>query len=152
MLAASMGHTSTMLPLILAGAHVNVATDGVGSDEQGNSPLTMATSYGHRDAVALLLEHRAHVGYMRADGKSALHRAARYGYDSVLSLLMKANADVNVTAATASASFEAKKREQARRDAGVEEGFCPLHEASFRGHVIGAQVAHSRCYHRRPEQ
>ena len=59
-----------------------------GGGPQKMTPLILAASGGHLDAVAELLLAGAHVSQCDADGNSALHVAAKNGYESVVQELL----------------------------------------------------------------
>ncbi len=67
--------------LIKRGAAVNAQSNN------GMSPLIVAASIDHIDAVKLLLENGADKGLKDAKGQTAKAWAAKRGYDSVVSLL-----------------------------------------------------------------
>jgi len=88
--ASSRGHEAIMLELLSARAKVDA------EDEEGRSPLQLASLAGHIDAVDTLLRARGsatHAG--EEDGRTALHRAASRGHVDVVNILLKARAELS---------------------------------------------------------
>jgi ankyrin repeat protein len=72
----------SVLGLLLAhGADINV------QDEDGWTPLYLASTRGTLEAVRLLLKHGADVEVKNNNGKTALQEAAARGHDDVVKLL-----------------------------------------------------------------
>ncbi len=84
------------VPLVKAllehGVRVNV------EDSEGNTPLLLATKWGHYDIVQLLLAHRADVNKPDTHGNTPLIIAAR-NYPGLVSCLLDHGADVNAQGA-----------------------------------------------------
>ena len=57
--------------------------------------MILATKYGHKDVVELLLEHNADVNASDRMGCTALIDAARSGYKETVELLFQFNSNVN---------------------------------------------------------
>ena len=75
--------------LLDAGAKPDIKT------RDGASPLWMAASGGHADAVRLLLERGAKAGFTAGDGTPAIWIAAAEGHAEVVKMLAAAGADPN---------------------------------------------------------
>lgn len=89
-LAASEGHTETVVALLTHNADVNLG------DMNQYSPLHSAACHGHEDVVELLLERGAH---LVADvlGWTPLHYATRFNHRQVVALLLCEGEDQNAT-------------------------------------------------------
>lgn len=88
--ASSQGHEDIVHELLSAGAEVDA------TDEEGRSPLQLASLAGHVRAVKALLRaggSATHAG--EEDGRTALHRAASRGHVDVVNMLLKARADLS---------------------------------------------------------
>ena len=112
-LASSNGHNG----------HVKVArfliehgADVAALDNNGSSPLHLASNNGQVEVAQLLVEHGADATSPRKDGWTPLHLASQSGYVNVARFLIEHGAD-----ATAQKDDEWK--------------WTPLHLASFNGHV-----------------
>lgn len=55
----------------------------------GQTPLQIASRWGHAEAVRLLLESGADASTEVADGDTALQEASRYGHTEVVRLLLR---------------------------------------------------------------
>jgi ankyrin repeat protein len=66
-------------------------------DENGETPLTIASSNGHVKCMALLLDRAADPNLADSDGFTAAHRACQFGHLKCLQLLSKRGADINRT-------------------------------------------------------
>ena len=77
-----------MQTLLKREANVNAA------NEDGTTPLFIAAEKGHRDIVALLLDHGADVKQTTTDGATPLHIAAEMGHRAIVALLLDEGADV----------------------------------------------------------
>lgn len=84
MYAALFGEMKVMRQLLARGAQVN---------HPGWTALHYAATGGHRDAIALLLEHHAYVDALSPNGTTPLMMAAREGHVSVARALVEAGAD-----------------------------------------------------------
>ena len=67
------GHLTVAQLLLQEGAKVNVP-----SGSENNIPLTLACWKGHRDVVALLLDHASNIEHQNKAGCTPLMLAARY--------------------------------------------------------------------------
>lgn len=63
--------------------------------DRGTWPLLIAVTYGHEEAVKLLLASGADVNQTNVHGYSALHEAAGLGYYEITKLLIQNNADIH---------------------------------------------------------
>ena len=110
--------------LLDAGAAVNTASPVTSSDNDGHTPLLVATRDGLVDAVELFLEAGADQTladhYMRA---IPAHKAAYMGHTEVLQVLSRFP------------GFSAVLNQQ-----GPFNGYTPLHDAVWHGHTEAAQV------------
>jgi ankyrin repeat protein len=67
----------------------------------GATPLFSAAENGHRDIVALLLDHGADVTQATTNNSmTAMHVAALHGHREIVALLLKHGANKSVKAAT----------------------------------------------------
>ena len=79
--------------------------------KDGETPLHMAASTGHADAIGALFKAGADPGARDRDGETPLHEAALFGNADAIGALLKAGADPGA------------------RD---KDGFTPLHRATLR--------------------
>ncbi len=107
-MACLNGNVMDVRMLLAGGANVNAATNG------GDTPLSIAASWGYADVVKLLLAAEANVNTADNGGFTPLHEASFNGHADVVKLLLAAGANVNAT---------------------INGGFTPLHEASNEGHA-----------------
>jgi ankyrin repeat protein len=88
--AAFNGDTSEVKRLITIGANVNA------TEKDGNTPLHIASSWGHIDVVKLLVDKGANVNAkQKVFGDTPLHWASLSGRIDVLELLVAKGAAVN---------------------------------------------------------
>ena len=80
-------------------------------DDEGQTPLHVAASKGHKDVAKLLMDYKADVNARKKYGDTPLHYAA-HGHKDVVELLLANKADVN---------------------AKDNIGYTPLHEAARNG-------------------
>jgi ankyrin repeat protein len=95
--AAKAGDRLAVETALAAGASVN-AVDAKGLSPLGLSgltPLGLASAYGHRNVVELLLNQGANISAVDAMGQTPLHLAAQYGNVDVAALLIEHGADVD---------------------------------------------------------
>lgn len=87
--AAEMGSFDVCAALLEAGALVNSI-----SITNKDSPLILASSYGHKNVVDLLLKNGAEISCQNAYGNSSLHEATRHGFLDVTKTLIDGGADI----------------------------------------------------------
>jgi class 3 adenylate cyclase len=87
MMAASKGHSDTVLVLVEKGADLNV------QDDQGSTALMLAAGNGHMRSVELLLEARAKINEKDRQGRTALMLASRNGHSGIVDRLRLADAN-----------------------------------------------------------
>ena len=63
--------------------------------KSGDTPLKLASRYGHHNLVMYLLEEFADIEHRDFDGKTALHDAAQNGNSKCVEVLLKFGADVD---------------------------------------------------------
>jgi hypothetical protein len=85
--AAKDGKTHEVMDLMVAGARVNAR------DEDGATPLILATISRDKDMLALLLMGGADVDARDSRGSTALHIAAANGRKDIVELFLRAGAD-----------------------------------------------------------
>lgn len=74
----------------------SVSCKGKSKSNLGWTPLHLATYFGHRDVMEVLLHRDADVDAVNDNGDTALHKAAFIGREDIVMLLLQNNADVNV--------------------------------------------------------
>lgn len=116
--AAENGDADELADL-LAELEVSIDTRGVDSD----TPLHLASLYGHTECVRLLLAKGARADVADADGALPLHDAAAGGYTAICEMLLDASPGCI--------------------DRGDSEGDTPLHNGARGGHeeVVALLVA-----------
>lgn len=87
--SCSNGHNEIARYLLDNKADVN------SSNNDGLTPLHMASWYGHEAVVQTLLENKASVDEQDFDGDTPLLNACRYKHLSIVKLLTKHQADIN---------------------------------------------------------
>ena len=89
--AAQEGHETVVRALIEAGADINKA------DDDGWTPLYVASENGHTAVVRALIKTGANVNKAVNDGSTPLYIAAEQGHEAVVRSLIEAGVDVNNT-------------------------------------------------------
>ncbi len=89
-LAAAMGKTETLQPLIEAGVNLDH------QDKQGMTATMHAVRDAHRDALAMLIHAKANLDLQNIDGTTALMHAVKSRSLHNLRVLLKANANANL--------------------------------------------------------
>lgn len=90
------------------------------TDKLGNTILMLATRFGHRDMVTMLIERKAQVQRRSPAGDSALMMASLRGDVAMMDVLVKAGAEIN------------------------HDGWTPLHYAAFEGSAEAARYLLSK--------
>lgn len=73
-----------------------VSCKGKSKSNLGWTPLHLATYFGHRDVMEILLQRDADIDAINDNGDTALHKAAFIGREDIVMLLLQYNADVNI--------------------------------------------------------
>ncbi len=66
------------------------------TDGQNNTPLILASIFGHEEVASALVDAGADVNLQKIDGSTALHTAAIMGYPNMVEMLLKNGADDNI--------------------------------------------------------
>lgn len=74
----------------------SVSCKGKSKSNLGWTPLHLATYFGHRDVMDVLLHREADVNAVNDNGDTPLHKAAFIGREDIVMLLLQNNADVNI--------------------------------------------------------
>ncbi len=107
--AAFLGSTKCLVGLLSSGW-----IDIEQGDSKGCTPLMIASSRGHSQAVRILLNKGANVSAVADDGGTPLHFSAQDGHLAITKMLVKAGADLEAAIS--------------------DQGATPLHVAANRGH------------------
>ncbi|XP_041975203.1 oxysterol-binding protein-related protein 1-like [Aricia agestis] len=75
---------------------LDINCKGKNKSNLGWTPLHLATYFGHKDVVEVLLDTGANVDEVNESGDTALHKASFIGNEEILILLLSHKADVNV--------------------------------------------------------
>lgn len=73
-----------------------ISCKGKSKSNLGWTPLHLATYFGHRDVMEILLHRDADINAINDNGDTALHKAAFIGREDIVMLLLQHNADVNI--------------------------------------------------------
>ncbi len=126
--AIKAGDLTEVKRLIAAGADVNARLPMVGSPDDDYTPLAIAAREGHADIVRALLQAGANprrvIGLFRG---TALHEASYFGFADVVRT-MTAKRE---RAGTRASELDAQ---------GASNGFTPLHDAVWHGHLEAARA------------
>lgn len=74
----------------------SVSCKGKSKSNLGWTPLHLATYFGHREVMDVLLHRGADVNAVNDNGDTPLHKAAFIGREDIVMLLLQNNADVNI--------------------------------------------------------
>jgi len=88
--AAEQGDIARIAKLLQKGYDVNFVCK---ENCQGWTPVMIATTEGHADAVRFLLEHGADPNAQNQLGRTALHFAVKYGFQPITEALLEYGAD-----------------------------------------------------------
>ena len=94
-LAASLGYSPTIVPLLELGAEVSSTTSGTnGWSSRGYTPLHFAARNGNPDVTEVLLAHGADSEAVSRSGKTALHCAVENHHEACVRVLVEKGTDV----------------------------------------------------------
>ncbi|BES91885.1 Ankyrin repeat [Nesidiocoris tenuis] len=114
--AARNGDVSRVQEILTASKTRNQIVDvnckGQSKSNLGWTPLHLATYFGHREVVEILLEHNVDINAVNDAGDTALHKAAFIGREDLVILLLGRNADVSIR----------NGEGRTARDVGVDDG------------------------------
>lgn len=126
--AIKSGNTAEVAQLIAAGSDVDARLPMVGRPDDDYTPLAIAAREGHVDIVRLLLEAGAEprrvIGLFLG---TALHEACYFGHTEVVGMMTGRHERAGVRAPELDAQ-------------GAYNGFTPLHDAVWQGHLQTARV------------
>lgn len=74
----------------------SISCKGQSKSNLGWTPLHLATYFGHKEVVELLLARGAEINAINDNGDTPLHKAAFIGREDLVMLLIQYNADVNL--------------------------------------------------------
>lgn len=75
---------------------LSVSCKGKSKSNLGWTPLHLASYFGHREVMDVLLHRQADVNAVNDNGDTPLHKAAFIGREDIVMLLLQNDADVNV--------------------------------------------------------
>ncbi|WP_207462902.1 ankyrin repeat domain-containing protein [Azospirillum sp. SYSU D00513] len=122
-LAVSEGDVAETRRLIDAGEDVNARVPMVGSFDDNYTPLAVAARDGHVEIIRLLLEAGANPrGSVGLYSGTALHEACYFGHSAAIEVMCQGHE-------------QADKRSDELDVQGALNGFTPLHDAVWHGHI-----------------
>lgn len=152
-LSAQEGQMKVLSLLLKSGAFVNSA-----AEDDGSTPLLIATQGQHRSAVETLLAHGADPNATRGDGVTPLYIACQNGYTELVEPLLRHKADVRlpVTADGATPLFISSQNGHysavkfllqygAQPDIPRTDGVTPLFIAAQNGHKDVVEILLTRA-------
>ena len=110
---AQDGDVGAVRSALRRGASVNL------QDDDGSTPLCIATANGDETMVKLLLDHHADTNQSKHDGKTSLHIASEHGSVAIAELLINSGAHIMAPS---------------------EFGDTPLHIAALHGQIAVAEL------------
>ncbi|KAG8298963.1 Oxysterol-binding protein- protein 1 [Homalodisca vitripennis] len=75
---------------------LDVSCKGKSKSNLGWTPLHLASYFGHKEVVELLLDHGADINAVNDTGDTPLHKASFIGREDLVLMLLERNADVNI--------------------------------------------------------
>ncbi|KAJ6057677.1 hypothetical protein N7460_000951 [Penicillium canescens] len=88
------GDLQTVTTLLAKGADANA------TNNEGQTPLMVAASYGHENIVRILIEYGADMDTQAMNGETALGTAAARGFARIIRVLIASGANVNAGSGT----------------------------------------------------
>jgi oxysterol-binding protein-related protein 1/2 len=79
-----------------SGYELNLSCKGKARSNFGWTPLHLATYFGHKDVMEILLNRQVEINSLNENGDTALHKASFIGREDLVMLLLQHNADVNI--------------------------------------------------------
>lgn len=74
----------------------SISCKGKSKSNLGWTPLHLATYFGHKEVMEILLHRDAEIDAINDNGDTPLHKAAFIGREDIVMLLLQHNADVNI--------------------------------------------------------